>query len=286
MKRGLNQSHLQTTDYLTAVILVGGAFFLIWLGNMNSVYGVGGSTALVLSSILYSIYQQRQQYLADFNQFLTWQKLTFIGLLVIALIVNVTIDRAELRLPVQRILLDTKSMKKAYIAIKLNPAGGMPIMYAMAVMALPQYLCLGLLLLFPQNEWLLFIRENLRLQTLLGVMTYNIILFLLSVGFTFIAIEPDKLARQLRHSGDFFANIAPGEPTRQYLQSVMLKVALFGAITTVLVAGLPLFLGIGQGQYLRILMLPGVVFILVGLLATIDEQLSALAIKRRYRSLL
>ena len=136
---------------LNTLLLIAGAFFLIWLSDLNARLGVGGSIVILLASIILNIPQ-------DILSTLQLVRIStgIILLIVLSSIVltymMVLMYRARYRIRVHKIGLRSRFKSYSYFEIMLNPAGGMPFMYVMSFLSLPTYVFLLLQTLFPQTS--------------------------------------------------------------------------------------------------------------------------------------
>ena len=136
---------------LNTLLLIAGAFFLIWLSDLNARLGVGGSIVILLASIILNIPQ-------DILSTLQLVRIStgIILLIVLSSIVltymMVLMYRARYRIPVHKIGLRSRFKRYSYLEIMLNPAGGMPFMYVMSFLSLPTYIFLLLQTLFPKSS--------------------------------------------------------------------------------------------------------------------------------------
>ena len=271
-------------NLIAGLILIAGAYLLIWLGNLNTMYGIGGMTVLILAGMIQNINGQLNGYLRIVTELKIETLLYYVIGFVLLLVLIILFDTLEVQLAVQRVLSTDTFTKESYIALKLNTAGGMAIMYAMTLFALPQYLLRALAAWFNLPE-LQNIAIQLNLNTTLGISVYCVSLFLLTIGFTFFMVDPEQLTEALRNSGDYFANIMPGRQTYRYLHRILLKLALVSGVMIVLLAGCPLYLVVQHPNLVQVAMLPGILLVFVSMISAIRDQLKTEYLTNKYRSL-
>ena len=271
-------------NLIAGLILIAGAYLLIWLGNLNTMYGIGGMTVLILAGMIQNINGQLNGYLRIVTELKIETLLYYVIGFVLLLVLIILFDTLEVQLAVQRVLSTDTFTKESYIALKLNAAGGMAIMYAMTLFALPQYLLRALAAWFNLPE-LQNIAIQLNLNTTLGISVYCVSLFLLTIGFTFFMVDPEQLTEALRNSGDYFANIMPGRQTYRYLHRILLKLALVSGVMIVLLAGCPLYLVVQRPNLVQVAMLPGILLVFVSMISAIRDQLKTEYLTNKYRSL-
>lgn len=270
---------------INVLILVAGACLVMWLCNQNSRLGIGGAFFLMMVNILKTIWQTSIQTLTP----LVGQPLKLTLVLIAALVfivlfiaLNVLLDRAERRIMIRRIMMESQYLNRSYLPVKLVPAGGMPVMYAMSLMMIPIYFNQFLRFLWPHNQFLARLNHMLTLTNPVGIVSYLLILLGLSFLFAYLSLDPQMQAEDFQHRGDYLPGQQPGRATEKYLQQVVSKCALFGGLYVVLFAGMPL-LFIKQEE---VALIPGELMMVVGLALIAVEQIRSLWIGKQYQTLL
>ncbi|MGO0153961.1 accessory Sec system protein translocase subunit SecY2 [Leuconostoc mesenteroides] len=283
--------HTEFGSILTiSLIMVIGAVFLIWLSTMNEILGIGGPTILILASMIINWPENMSIYFIEnfrsgINNTAVIKTLVIaIGILFLVLL-TVSFQRAQRKIPIRKIMINNDFYHKSYLPIQINPAGGMPLMYSMTLLVLPQYILQALNYWMPNNDIVMYLIMNTTVTHPIGVTLYIIILFVLSIGFAFININPDQISEDLQQSGDYIDNVKPGEETRSYLTKIVFRLSSVGAIYMIAVAGCPLYFGGIDQQYTQYALTAGSVVILVSLIVNINDQITALLTKNNYSSL-
>lgn len=283
--------HTEFGSILTiSLIMVIGAVFLIWLSTMNEILGIGGPTILILASMIINWPENISMYFIEnfrsgINNTAVIKTLVIaIGILFLVLL-TVSFQRAQRKIPIRKIMINNDFYHKSYLPIQINPAGGMPLMYSMTLLVLPQYILQALNYWMPNNDIVMYLIMNTTVTHPIGVTLYIIILFVLSIGFAFININPDQISEDLQQSGDYIDNVKPGEETRSYLTKIVFRLSSVGAIYMIAVAGCPLYFGGIDQQYTQYALTAGSVVILVSLIVNINDQITALLTKNNYSSL-
>lgn len=283
--------HTEFGSILTiSLIMVIGAVFLIWLSTMNEILGIGGPTILILASMIINWPENISMYFIEnfrsgINNTAVIKTLVIaIGILFLVLL-TVSFQRAQRKIPIRKIMINNDFYHKSYLPIQINPAGGMPLMYSMTLLVLPQYILQALNYWMPNNDMVMYLIMNTTVTHPIGVTLYIIILFVLSIGFAFININPDQISEDLQQSGDYIDNVKPGEETRSYLTKIVFRLSSIGAIYMIAVAGCPLYFGGIDQQYTQYALTAGSVVILVSLIVNINDQITALLTKNNYSSL-
>ena len=179
---------------ITVMVLIGGSFIVIFIGETNASKGLAGTSALILVNILTGFrtnilaYAKEEQW-ANPNTRTVLLFGVLPGLYILAIIIVTTLfEKSEMRLPLNRIMIRNELSKDNYIAIKLNPAGTMPVMFAMTFFMIPYYLIEGLMALIGEVPWLLAASKVFRLDNYIGITIYLFTAILLTKGFSNILI--------------------------------------------------------------------------------------------------
>ena len=270
---------------LNTLLLVAGSFFLIWLTDLNAAMGLGGSIMIVMASMISYIPQDIWASIQELQIPPLW-----IGLLVLLsllfLYLAVTVERAKYRIPVNKVNIHNRFKKYSYLDIRLNPAVGLPIMYAMTLVSIPQYVLLLLLFFQPTSltirQWIL----DLSMGEPAWFVLYILTIFLLAVAFAFINVSGDQIAEQMQKSGEYIDQIYPGQATRKYINRIVARFAVLGALYLIILSGLPMMIVLWDTRYLRLSMIPGIFMIFIGMVFSIKDEVDALTLNQRYRSLL
>jgi len=235
---------------MTMLTLTTGTAFIMWLGEQITDRGIGnGMSLLIFSGIVAGL----PRGVADLYQKIqtdAWGPMTFlVVLLLIAGMVGVVafivfVERSERRIPIQsaRRIVGRRMMGGAssHLPLKVNSGGVMPIIFASSILSAP--------LLFGQAEW---VQNNRILQPMLqalqaGMPWYELlnIVFIIFFAYFYVSIvmRPDDIADNFRKSGSFIPGIRPGKRTSDYINDILTRITLVGAIYLILVQMVPTFL--------------------------------------------
>ncbi|QGF39761.1 accessory Sec system protein translocase subunit SecY2 [Limosilactobacillus gastricus] len=277
------------TEWQVILVMVAGAMMIMWLCNMNAKLGLGGPMMIIMANVMVSllrtVYNSRRLITGGLE---TWI-IVIIGLVIlVVVIISITLlmDRAEYRIPVIRLGINNQFVDKSYLPVKLSPAGGMPVMFAMAILSLPQYLFRYLAQAYPHNATFAWWNDNLVLSKTAGVITYIIILFLFSIAFALMNMDPEQLAEDYQKSGDYIPGFRPGRATAHYLRGVIVRFSIIGGIFITLIAGLPLIFAIDRPQYETLMMFPGNVMMAASFAILMLDQIDVILVHGKYDSIL
>ena len=276
---------MTTIMVLDTLVLMAGTYFLIWLTDLNAAMGLGGSIMIVMASMIAYIPQDIWDSIQELKISSLWLALMLVFSLVF-LYLAVTVERSKYRIPVNKINIHNRFKKYSYLDIRLNPAGGMPIMYAMTLVSIPQYVLLIIHFLQPDNQLIDQWIEGLSMGSPAWFILYLLTIFILALAFAFINISGDQIAERMQKSGEYIENVYPGGATRRYINGLVTYFALVGAFYLILISGLPMMVVLLDIRYLRLSMIPGIFMIFIGMVFSIKDEVDALTLNDRYRSLL
>lgn len=268
------------------LILVTGLAILVWLGNLNTQYGVGGPTIIILVSILRSwptkIFSEvtSRGWLGTLTTLLPGLFLLMLGSYFIF-----RFYQGEKRLQINHVMIDDEVSSKAYLPIPTNPAGGMPFMFAFSIVLLPQYVFYLLNKQFPSPLFEQLYQE-IQLDHILGVLLLTLCLVLLTFGFSYVNIDYKEISESLKKSGDYFTNVYPGKNTERFLFRQVTIRATIAAFTNAIIIGLPMIIAIYYPEVSMWAYLIPTWMILMILMNEIRTQVTALYHRNDYQAIL
>ena len=232
------QSELLLTVAVVST-MTAGTMFAIWLGELISEQGIGNGISIIIFAGIVAqapsnLYRLLQNYF--FYNLALFLAITFITVLVIVLI-----QEGTRRIPVQygKRVRGRKVYGggQTYIPLRVNTAGMIPLIFAQSIITFPAIIA-GLF--NPTGGFLLYLQQNF--GNAQGV-PYWTVYFILVVAFTYfytdIMIQNQNLAENLQKNGGFIPGIRPGRKTQDYIQTVVRRITLIGALFLGIVAILP-----------------------------------------------
>ena len=281
--RGNGRFLLLVDDWLyNAAVLttvVTGSFIIIWLSSLNTRKGVGGSTIIIISGILLQFANQLIILIGQSLSSLRGGMLLVAAVIAYLLLtfVAVVCEKAEIRLPLNRIMLSSRYNDKSYLPIKFTPSGGMPIMYATSVLMLFQ-----LLVDWTGKRFSVKIGNVFDFTKPLSLLIYIVAIYLLAILFAYINLEPEETAKRLQRQGEYFDYIQPGKETLKVLKHYISLQANIGAIYLILYVGLPYFVNFFLPLPSFFLTLPSTLVILISMLMPLREEIRIFRIGTYY----
>jgi preprotein translocase subunit SecY len=237
----------------TTITFVGGTVFLMWLGEQITARGIGNGISLIIfagivANLPSSLYQLFQTAKTD-N---AWSMVFFVlvgGLVLIAVIVFM--ERAQRRLLVQypKRQVGNKMFQgdSSHLPLKLNSSGVIPPIFASALLIIPTTFGLG-----GGEGWGAYIASYLGPGQTLHLVLYVFLIVFFAFFYTAIVFDPKDTADNLKKHGGFLPGIRPGPRTAEYIDYVLTRITVVGAIYLSVVCVIPEILRGGSGVSLAL----------------------------------
>lgn len=278
-------------DYLLiAIVLTAGTAFLMWLGEQITEKGIGnGISILIFSGIVANIptyirSTAQSNFIQEGQAFMNTLKTVILLIVIVAIIVGVIyIQQAIRKIPVQyaKRVVGNKMYggQNTHIPLKINAAGVIPVIFAVSLLQFPTIIA-GF---FNKYLWAQWIQTNLRYDYPLGMVLYVLMIIGFTFFYTFVQMNPNQMADNMKKNGGYIPGIRPGKATEKYLTRVMSRLTMTGALFLAAISLLPIGLGT-LAQLPSAVKIGGTSFLIVigvalDTMKTIESQL----IKRHYK---
>lgn len=233
------------------LVLTAGTAFLMWLGEQINEKGIGNGISLIIFAGIVARIPSGVRSLAVSLQDGQLSVITLILFAVAAIavvIVVVLIQEGQRRIPVQyaKRVVGRKMYggQSTHIPIKVNQSGVIPIIFALSLLQFP----LTITYFFPGTAFTEWVTKWLSPAGNPGVWIYAILNVILIIFFTYfytaMTFNPAEVADNMKSNGGFIPGIRPGKATEEYLQKVMSRITIVGAIFLALIATLPTILSV------------------------------------------
>lgn len=270
------------------VTLVAGSMIVMWLGELITEFGIGNGISMIL---VIGILSQIPQTAAQITSALGQEQLLpllgiaalFLGMIAVVVYFNEAIRKVPIQYAKRERGSKVYGSYSTHLPIRVNVSGVMPIIFALTIMLIPA--TLGRLLASLPNPALSNLGQSmitLFAQTSpLYIISYFLTVFLFSFLSAMIFFNTDDLATELKKSGAFIPGIRPGAMTRKYLDFVVNRITLVGAIFLGAVAVTPIII---QGMTnLQSLAIGGTsVLIVVSVILETAKQVDSLLVEQNY----
>ncbi len=246
----INKTHF---FILSTIILTTGTMVLMWLGDQITQYGIGnGISLLIAAGILSSMPSALSQAIillkspTDIanNSLSLWHGLLMLTLLFCVVALMIAVTQGDRRIPVQYVkrIVGRKmySGQSSYLPLKINYSGVMPVIFASAILLFPQQIFAYIGASTGINFF-----QSLSRALMHGSVTYYCIYGLLILCFSYFWVSmmfrPTQIADELKKNGGYVPGVRPGNDTAKFIDFVMTRLTLAGALFLTLIALLPDF---------------------------------------------
>ena len=266
---------------LNTMIMVTGTFFLVWLSDLNAALGLGNSFVIIMAGMILYLPEDIMGILSKINIPLIWY-ISGLGFVLVFVYTAVLMEYARYRIPVNKIGIHNNLQSYTFLDLKLNPAGGMPFMYAMTLVSIPQYILLLVLYLDPNASWAVQLSKKVVLGEPVWILLYILMICFLSFAFAFINVNGEEVADKMMKNSEYIDSVYPGPETRKYINGAVLRLTAFGTFYIFLFTALPFLILLWDKELLRLAMIPGTFLMFIGMISNIREEIRALQVNQRY----
>ncbi|MBD3330382.1 preprotein translocase subunit SecY [Candidatus Peregrinibacteria bacterium] len=272
--------------------ITAGTILLVWLGEQITEKGIGNGISLIIfASILARVPTMvgKSLYLAQDDETKLMPFILMVLVTLILLVIVVLFTEAERRIPLTYAGRGVKAKtEQAYLPMKINQAGMIPIIFAVALISFPGIL--GSFLASAKSESLQTFGSTVTALFQAGTTLYLLFYFLLVIGFTYfyvsITFNPVQVAENIQKRGGYIPGIRPGKQTSEYLGKVSKRLTLFGALFLAFIAISPMaiqiiFQSAAIGSVPLLISGAGII-IIVGVVLELIRQINAQLIMHDY----
>ena len=228
----------------TILIVTAGTMLLMWIGELITEKGIGNGVSLIIfAGILANIPNSFKGIIATYDASQLFAYLLFAGASILVIAGVVFITEGQRNIPVtyaRRLSGRGMTSSSSYLPLRVNQAGVIPIIFAMSILLLPRMAANVLSTVGSDKVKAIALKVSTFMQ---DQWVYGISYFLLVVAFTYfytmVTFEPNKVGENLQKQGGYIPGIRPGRSTSEYLQKVLNRITLAGALFLGTIAVLP-----------------------------------------------
>ena len=268
----------------TLLTLTAGTMFAIWLGNLIDEEGIGNGVSLIIFSGVVAEIPQRVGALILGNPV---GLVVFLVITLVTVVAIIFVQEGQRRIPVQyaKRVRGTKVYggQSTHIPLQVNSAGMIPLIFSVSIMLLPGVV--ASYFVGSSIGWMATIAKTISGVFDSSGVIYWVLYFFLVIGFTYfytdMMFQQQNLAQMLQRQGGFVSGIRPGKRTSDYLNGVLRRITLVGAVFLGVIAILP-FLSKGVTGTSEMLVTSTGLLIVVGVVLDTMKQLEAQLLMRHY----
>lgn len=231
--------------FVIVVTLTAGTAFLMWLGEQINEKGIGNGISIIIFTSIIS------RFPSDFYNTYTLFRagsisilniLLFLAIAVIIVAGIIFVQEGERRIPVQysKRIVGRKVYggRSTHIPMKVNQAGVIPVIFASSVLLFP-----GVIAQVLPFDWAKSISAMIQPGSTLYLILYALMILFFTYFYTAITFNPEEVAENMQKNGGFIPGIRPGKATINYLDKILVRVTLVGALFLTAVALIPFAMG-------------------------------------------
>ena len=228
------------TIVLMVVTMTAGTGLIMWMGELITERGVGNGMSLLIFTSIAATFPGQLWSIGQSQSLAVMAVVIAVGLVIVALVVFV--EQSQRRVPVQyaKRMVGRRMYggTSTYIPIKVNMAGVIPVIFASSLLYLP-----ALVAQFndPQSSWVQWVNANLvQGDSAAYIIAYIALIIFFTYFYVGITFNPDEVSDNIKRVGGFIPGVRAGRPTAEYLDYVLTRITLPGAIYLGFVALIPL----------------------------------------------
>ena len=280
--------------YLVVMVtMTAGTILLMWIGEQISEKGIGNGISLIITvGILSSVPRMIGSILRQLNldsqepgQLFFSSLVVLCGVFVLIVIGTILIIQGQRKIPLQyarRVIgnSEVQGAGSAYIPLKINYAGVIPVIFASSLLMFPA----TIMQFLGQGSWLGGLVVYLSPGSTLYTILYVLLILFFTYFWTATQFHPEQIASDMKKNGAFIPGVRQGKPTQEYLESTMNRITFAGAIFLALIAVLPTLIGklLSVDQTISYFFGGTSLLILVGVVLDTMKQIESHLLNRRY----
>ncbi|WP_304682968.1 accessory Sec system protein translocase subunit SecY2 [Lactobacillus taiwanensis] len=273
---GLHITKTLLDSLAVTLILTAGSLFVVWLGNINMKFGIGGTITIILFNIISGSFPS----LIRSVKLLSQQRYGIIMVVLagivgcIILVFWIAFNRAYYPIKIVNTMMSSHD-KPIILPLGLNMGAMMTYMVGMSLLMVPTLL---INVLGPRSIWA---------NPYFNMAVSGGLAFVLFYFFTFVQFDPKEQAKTMLHNNNnYIIGIRPGEPTKKYLQQVVLHVSFIGAVLNAIQLSFGLLGSQILGKFAGLAIIPMNMIMIVMFMQGIKDQLLMLLFPLRYAHLM
>jgi preprotein translocase subunit SecY len=227
---------------MTVITLVTGTVLIMWLGEQITEQGIGNGISLMIFA---GIVDRLPAAVKDVFRLLRLEEISLLAIVVLLVLIIATlvavvwIETAQRKIPVQyaKRVVGRKMYGGAstFLPLKVDQSGVIAVIFAVSILSAP----LTVAQFFPNSPWSKTINDWFNHGSLLYNLVYAALIIFFCYFYNSVAFNPKELAENMKKWGGFIPGIRPGEHTAQYIENILERITLGGALFVAAIAVLP-----------------------------------------------
>jgi preprotein translocase subunit SecY len=272
--------------------MTAGTMLLMWLGEQITEKGIGNGVSLIitlgiLSSLPRTVGSIVSQLNLDSQEIgqLTFSSLVILSLVFVFIIVGtILVIQGQRKIPLQyarrNVSEEDNRSGGAYIPLKINYAGVIPVIFASSLLMFPA----TIIQFLGKGTWLSQVATWLSPGSVVYTIFYVLLILFFTYFWTATQFHPEQIASDMKKNGAFIPGVRQGKPTQEFLESTMGRITLAGAVFLALIAISPTLMGkiLGVDQNIAYFFGGTSLLILVGVVLDTSKQIESHLLMKRY----
>lgn len=241
-QQGILTNPSWTSLAVIVISLTAGTAFLMWIGELITEYGIGNGISLIIFAGIVSRLPAGLYTLGSYLRAGTTNiaSVALFGVIAIVVVAGIiAIHEGQRRIPVQyaKRVVGRKMYggQTTHIPLKVNQAGVIPVIFAMSILMFPTTISAW----FPNNGAAQFINRVFDPRSWSYMLMYALLIIFFTYFYTAVTFNPQDVAENMKKYGGFIPGLRPGRPTAEYIDKILSRITLAGAIFLAIIALLP-----------------------------------------------
>ena len=273
-----------------ALVMTAGTAFILWMAEKITAKGIGNGTSMfIVAGIVAGFPLMIQQLIGTYitkDNGSVGDIFVFFGILLLLIVIIIGVvfmESAVRKIPIQYANRPAaaafRGRSESHVPIKLNVASVIPVIFASTLMSLPATIVRFL----DMNNVIYWIGQIFDYTQPIGFVLYIVLIYLFTFFYSFLQMNPEKVAENLQKQNAYIPGIRPGAETASYLSRVLFKITIVGATYLALVASLPIIISFVFDLPESVRIGGTSLIIVVGVAIETAKQIKTTAQEKQYR---
>ena len=273
------------TYCVLAMVLTAGTFMAMWFADQITEKGLGnGISVLIAAGILKRVPSTVKQFYLSISTTVStnwWLLAGTIAILIVMVLVIVWFNRSEYRMKIQYSRKESQTGDLSYLPLKILVPGMVPVIFASGLLTMPQ----SIVMFFQGSKgttWYRITQQFFNLNTSMGATLYAILIIAFTYLYSFVQVEPEKMADNLGKQEAYIVGIRPGDDTAYFVKQKLFELGLPGSLFLTIISIIPLIASNMISASLFMGLSGSSLLIIVGTFTDIGRQIEGLKLKKEY----
>jgi len=227
---------------MSVITLVGGTMLIMWFGEQITEMGIGNGISLMIFA---GIVDRIPSAVKDFINLVRMEEMSILSAIAIGVAVFVVtglvvwVSTAQRRIPVnyakRMVGRRMHGGSSTFLPLKVDQSGVIAVIFAISILSAP----LTVAQFFPEVAWAKIVSDMWSRGSIIYSLIYGLLIVFFCYFYNSIAFNPKELAENMKKSGGFIPGIRPGDPTSNYIEKILVRITLGGAVFVAMIAVMP-----------------------------------------------